>query len=62
MQDQKRFMKNCLWDDDPYGVSDKTDEERIDEMVEKVVSCLDSLKVLNLGGHKSFTRPGDEPD
>ncbi|CZR54620.1 uncharacterized protein PAC_04504 [Phialocephala subalpina] len=62
MEDDKWNMIQYLWDDDQYGNTGKTDDERIDEVVEKVVSSLESLEVLNLGGHKSFEKPKDQED
>lgn len=45
---------NRRWDDDLANRARKTDEERIDKVVEKVVLGLDTLEVLQLGGHKAF--------
>lgn len=51
MEDKVRdrdFKDTMLWDDDPYNNAGKSDKERIDEVVEKVITSLDSLKVLRL--------------
>jgi hypothetical protein len=62
MENKNRFKNSWLWDDDPYNNAGKTDEDRIDEAVEQVVSDLEPLEVLNLGNYKSFQRPENEPD
>ncbi|KAF8861896.1 hypothetical protein BDZ45DRAFT_739770 [Acephala macrosclerotiorum] len=57
MEDKKSDRERYLWDWDPYNNAAKTDDERIDKVVERVVSGLDSLEALNLGGYKSFMMP-----
>lgn len=55
IEETKQYMQLFRWDHDPYNEEEKTDEERFDEVVEHVVSELDSLEVLQLGGHKNYT-------
>lgn len=58
------FKEAMLWDDDPYNKARKSDVERIDELVERVVVNLDSLKVLKLEGYHfcQHVNDGDDRD
>ncbi|KUJ11477.1 uncharacterized protein LY89DRAFT_758142 [Mollisia scopiformis] len=48
------YKESRLWDNDPYNKSRKSDEDRIDEVVERVVTTLDSLPSLNLMPHHCY--------
>ncbi len=56
------FKQAMLWDDDPYNNAGKSDEERIDEVVEKVVNSLDSLRLLRLEACQSPQSSGQDAD
>lgn len=57
MEDMKSKRGWYIWNEDAYNKSGMADEERIDEVVGKVVRDLDSVEVLQLGVFKSFQKP-----
>lgn len=48
-ENPRQISPGNLWDEDPCNKANKTDDERIDEVVEKVLTRLDSVKDLKLG-------------
>lgn len=55
-------MEDMLWDHDPCDNEQKSDKERMDEVVENVFTSLESLKFLQLGGYQSFQKSEHEAD
>jgi len=64
MEDQiyPRPGMQALWDDAPYNKIGGFDEERIDQIVSKVIEQLTSLKELQLGGYQTFNLLKESPD
>ena len=54
MDDDLSQNLDWAWDNDVVNSARKTDDQRTDELVEKVVLDLESLEILNLDGDKSF--------